>query len=123
MASDLDKKTQEFLDTIKARRTYYSLTNTSPIPDSRIEDIVRHTILHTPSAFNTQSGRAVILLKQEHEKLWDITAAVLRAKIGDERYEEVTKAKMINFKGAYGSVRSPSLPIASLKSSNPLLTK
>jgi uncharacterized protein len=62
--TDLDARTEQFLDTIRARRTTYALKNTSPIPDARIEDIIKHTILHTPTAFNTQSTRVIVLLKK-----------------------------------------------------------
>ena len=53
-----------------------------------------------------QHVRAVVLFGTEHDKLWDITSEVLRAKIGDERYKAGTEAKMTMFKGAAGTVSS-----------------
>jgi Nitroreductase family len=60
-----------FLSTIKARRTYYQLEGKSPISDERIQEIVNQTFLHTPSSFNSQTSRALVLVGNEHKHLWD----------------------------------------------------
>jgi hypothetical protein len=93
-----------FLEAIKARRTHYAITNTSPIPDSKIQEIINETVLHIPSAFNSQSTRVVLLLKAEHEKLWDITTDVLRAIVPAEQFP-ATEQRMRSFKAGYGTVR------------------
>ena len=53
---------RSFSEALKHRRTYYSITNQSPIPDQEIECIVNMTVRHVPSAFNSQSTRVVLLL-------------------------------------------------------------
>ncbi|KAG8420339.1 putative nitroreductase [Metarhizium acridum] len=57
----------------KARRTIYALDKNLPVSASRIRELVNETTLHTPSSFNSQSNRAVVLLGSEHDKLWDMT--------------------------------------------------
>jgi uncharacterized protein len=96
---------QPFLDSMVKRRTYYPLKNTSPIPDSRIQEIVKHAILHVPSSFNSQSSRIVVLLKEEHEKLWDITKEILKPIVPAEQFG-ATEQKLNMFKGGYGTVRT-----------------
>ena len=63
---------RSFSEALKHRRTYYSITNQSPIPDQEIECIVNMTVRHVPSAFNSQSTRVVLLLGESHKKLWKI---------------------------------------------------
>ncbi|RHZ65185.1 nitroreductase family protein [Aspergillus thermomutatus] len=64
--------TDALIELAKARRTIYKLGKNSPVPDSKIEELVNAAILHVPSSFNTQSTRLVVLLHAEHERLWDI---------------------------------------------------
>lgn len=49
---------RSFSEALKQRRTYYSITNQSPISDQEIECIVNMTVRHVPSAFNSQTTRA-----------------------------------------------------------------
>ena len=56
---------RSFSEALKHRRTYYSITNQSPIPDQEIECIVNMTVRHVPSAFNSQGGTFVRGITQE----------------------------------------------------------
>lgn len=38
---------------------------------------------YTPSAFNSQTARLVVLFGEAHDKLWDITTETLRKVVGD----------------------------------------
>ncbi|KAL1967337.1 hypothetical protein VTN77DRAFT_3383 [Rasamsonia byssochlamydoides] len=49
--------TDTLIELAKARRTYYKLGKKSPVPDSKIEELVKTATLHMPSSFNTQSTR------------------------------------------------------------------
>lgn len=57
-----------FIEAIQNRRSIYPLTNKSPIPDSRVQELVTEAIKHVPSSFNSQSTRIVVLFNGEHEK-------------------------------------------------------
>jgi predicted oxidoreductase (fatty acid repression mutant protein) len=100
-----------FLEAIKNRRTIYPLKKESPIPDAKIEEIVTEALLHVPSSFNSQSTRMVILLKEEHVKLWDIAKETLKAVVPADQYPS-TEQKLSMFQGAYGTVSQPSNPIS-----------
>ena len=68
------------------RRSYYSLTNKSSISDREIEDIVKFAVKHVPSAFNSQSTRLVLLLGEQHVKLWNIVKDTLRKIVSQEQF-------------------------------------
>ncbi|KAH7320671.1 nitroreductase [Stachybotrys elegans] len=95
--------TDTLLQVVKSRRTHYGLTKETPIPSSRIEEIVKHALLHVPSSFNSQTTRVVVLFGGEHDKLWDIVTGVLKAKIPEAKWEPTGK-KMAMFKGAAGTI-------------------
>lgn len=52
---------KSFEEALKHRRTYYSITNQSPVSDEEIERIVNLAVTHVPSAFNSQSTRSAIV--------------------------------------------------------------
>ncbi|KAJ5164609.1 uncharacterized protein N7500_006439 [Penicillium coprophilum] len=102
-------KMSALIDLAKNRRTIYKLGKKSPVPDSKIEELVNAAILHVPSAFNTQSTRLVVLLHDQHDRLWDIAieafeGLVKGGKISQEMWEKQTLPKLLGFKGAYGTV-------------------
>ncbi|CCX10695.1 Nitroreductase-like protein [Pyronema domesticum] len=92
-----------FLDAVRARRTVYALEAKSPIADSKIIEVVNETVKHVPSSYNSQSARAVVLFKAEHEKLWDITIEVLKAIVPEDAFP-ATLGKLNAFKAGYGTV-------------------
>ncbi|KAJ9427420.1 Nitroreductase-like protein [Fusarium oxysporum] len=67
------------IELAKNRRSIYTLSKNLPISTQRITEIVNQTTLETPSSFNSQSNRVVVLYGAEHDKLWDITADTLKA--------------------------------------------
>ena len=100
---------QCFLDCIAKRRTYYQLSAESPISDVRIQTIIEDIILNVPSAFNSQTVRVILLLREEHRKLWDIVKEVLRSVVPKDVFA-ATEKKLNGFQTAYGTV-SYGLPI------------
>ena len=63
---------------IENRRTYYSISDKSPVTDDQIKEIIDFAVLHVPSAFNSQSTRIVLLLDKSHKKLWNIVKNTLK---------------------------------------------
>ncbi len=87
----------------ETRRSVYALNKDLPIAASEVAQIVEHAIKHTPSSFNSQSTRAVVLFGAEHEKLWDIAINELRKIVPAENFQP-TEDKLNMFKAAAGSV-------------------
>ncbi|EGK09377.1 nitroreductase family protein [Kingella kingae] len=85
------------------RRSVYALNKDLPIAASEVAKIVEHAIKHTPSSFNSQSTRAVVLFGAEHEKLWDIAINELRKIVPAGNFQP-TEDKLNMFKAAAGSV-------------------
>lgn len=101
--------TSTLLELVKSRRTYYGLKAESPISDDAIESIVQDSVLHVPSSFNTQTSRVVLLLKEEHKKVWDIAIGAMEGLVAaghvpKEMFENHTKPKLDAFRAAYGTV-------------------
>lgn len=96
-----------YLAAVKSRRTYYELEGTSTISDDKILEIVEQTLLHTPSTFNSQSTRLVVLLKSDHARLWnDIVKPAVKAVMPAEHWP-TTEEKLSGFQNSYGTVSCP----------------
>lgn len=95
--------TKEFLTAVQNRRSIYAISKDSPIGDSRIQEIISEAIKNTPSAFNSQTTRIVLLLGDKHNRLWDLTTEVLKAIVPANDFES-TQQKMNGFRGGYGTV-------------------
>jgi len=92
-----------FLAAVKQRRTIYGIGKEVTISDERLQEIVEEAITHTPSAFNSQSARVVLLLGEQHDKLWAMVKEELR-KIVPAAAFALTEEKINNFAKGYGSV-------------------
>ena len=93
-----------FWTAVKGRRSIYALGNEKIVSEEKIQEIVTDALLHTPSPFNSQSTRLVLLFNEEHKKLWQITLAELNKKVSAEQFEQT--ANKINgcFAAGYGTV-------------------
>lgn len=91
-------------EAIKNRRSYYSITGRSPVPDKQIEDILELALMYVPSAFNSQSTRAVLLLGDHHKKLWEITKSILKEKLSPETFTATETKIDKQFASGYGTV-------------------
>ena len=85
------------------RRTYYGINKEVQVSDEKIKEIVEFAVKYTPSAFNSQTARLVVLFGEAHDKLWDITTETLRKVVGDGDFSG-TQQKMDSFKAGYGTV-------------------
>ena len=95
-----------FLSAIEDRRSLYQLADKSPISDERIHEIVAFAIRHTPSPFNVQSARVVILLRTQHEKLWDFALKVVKDEM-PPTVHPVLESKVSALRAGYGTVGAP----------------
>lgn len=94
---------QNIQQTAETRRSVYALNKNLPLPAAEVAGIVEHAVLHTPSSFNSQSTRVVVLFGAEHEKLWQFAEDALRAIVPADQFEP-TQKKLDMFKAAAGSV-------------------
>ena len=97
-----DLKTLQHL--AEKRRSIYALSDQLPVSNDEIVKLVEHAVLHTPSAFNSQSTRIVVLFGDDHNKLWQITEDTLRDIVDNEEQFAATKQKMDGFKAGAGTI-------------------
>lgn len=93
----------EFLTALENRRSIYALGRNVTVSDSEIEKTIKEAVKYSPTAFNAQSPRVVILFGAAHEKLWELTEAALKPLTPPEAFPN-TQAKLEGFKGGYGTV-------------------
>ena len=99
---DTDKK--GFYEDVKARRSIYGIGKERVISDEKLQEVIEYAVKHTPSAFNSQSARVIVLLDENHNKLWnEITKETLRAIVPADQFE-ATEGRMNGFAGGYGTV-------------------
>nr|WP_201750480.1 nitroreductase family protein [Senegalia massiliensis] len=92
-----------FYDAMKERRSIYNISDSSPISDEKIKEIIEESVKHTPTAFNSQSGRVILLLNDKHKRFWDITEDALRKVVPEGQFEP-TEQKIESFRKGYGTI-------------------
>lgn len=95
--------TKDFYTAVKERRTIYGISKETTISDERIQEIIKDAVKYTPSAFNSQSARVVVLFGKNHDKLWNITKEALRKVVPENNFAP-TEEKINSFKNGYGTV-------------------
>ncbi|KAL9101307.1 MAG: hypothetical protein Q9163_003419 [Psora crenata] len=93
-----------FLEATVIRRSTVQLKKESTIPDDRIINLVKHSLLHTPTPFHVQSARAVVLLHQEHEKMWDMAYEASQKATPPELFNARFIPNLTAYKKSYGTV-------------------
>ena len=94
---------KNFYEALKERRSIYAISKETRVSNERIQEVINEAVLHTPSAFNSQSARVVVLFGENHNKLWDITEASLKKIVPEENFAP-TKEKIDSFRNGYASV-------------------
>ncbi|KAF7365350.1 putative nitroreductase HBN1 [Mycena venus] len=92
-----------YLKAVATRRTHYAITNKSSVPDAKIEAIIKEAVKHSPTSFNIQSSRVVLVIGAENTKLWKlITETVTKGLEGDHKTH--VEGRLAGFSAGYGSV-------------------
>ena len=95
--------TNTALKSLKTRRTQYALGKNVSLANTEIEAIIKEAVRLSPSAFNSQSSRAVILFGAESDKFWGIVGDCLRAIVPAEAFAS-TEARLAGFAAGVGTV-------------------
>lgn len=93
-----------FEDALKERRTYYRIGNTPLLGDEDLQKLVETTVLHVPSAFNSQSTRIVLLLREQHKRLWEIVKETLKPLVPEKAFEASCRKIDGSFASGQGTV-------------------
>lgn len=94
---------QNFLQAVENRRSIYAIGRETSVSDEAILELVRRSVKASPTAFNSQGARAVVLFGQQHEKLWNDTLEVLQ-KVAPPAGFSKTEEKIASFRAGRGTV-------------------
>jgi predicted oxidoreductase (fatty acid repression mutant protein) len=95
---------KDFYEAITKRRSYYSIGKEKTIAEEEVENIVKTAIKHTPSSFNSQSSRVLLLLNEHHDKFWEIVKSTIKKIVPPEAYEKSAEKIDNCFKSGWGTV-------------------
>ncbi|KRN04765.1 nitroreductase family protein [Holzapfeliella floricola] len=93
-----------FIDLMTQRRSIYALGKNVPQSKEEITTLIKEAIKQSPTAFNNQTTRAVILFGNSSDKVWDMTIDVLRSIMSDDDAFEQSKARVSSFKNGIGTI-------------------
>lgn len=92
-----------FYEAIENRRSIYGLGNHEAVSEEKIVSLVNHMVKYCPSAFNSQSGRVVVLFKKNHQRLWEIVKETLQKIVPADKFA-ATEEKIASFAKGYATV-------------------
>jgi predicted oxidoreductase (fatty acid repression mutant protein) len=92
-----------FIDSIRKRRTQYSLGRSLALTHSQVVELIQEAVRHAPSSFNSQSSRVVILLGAQSDCFWNIVKETLRTVSASDAFAR-TEKKMAGFAAGAGTV-------------------
>ena len=106
MAADTPFSLLDYIPAYGVRHSEYDLGGELKAPLSLVRKLLEDILLYTPTGFNSQPVRMVLLTGKKHVEHWDIIAGMLIRKIGEERYKKSNAYHRIEevAKGAVGTV-------------------
>lgn len=99
-----EKTMTNFSDLQAKRRTIYALGKDVELTNQELIDIIQGAILQTPTAFNSQTSRVVILLDEESDAFWNEIAYSELEKVTPAEAFEGTKERLAGFAQAKGTI-------------------
>lgn len=93
----------EFIKLMQKRRSIYNLGASTNIQEETIIQTIADCLKHTPTAFNTQTGRVIILFNKPYKEFWLNTKKILKKVTPPENFEK-TKDKLTSFSKGIGTI-------------------
>ena len=91
------------IQSLRKRRSQYSLGRNLNQSPAEIEALIKEAIRWSPSSFNSQSSRAVILFGAQSERFWELVRESLRPLVPAEAFG-TTEQKLASFAAGVGTV-------------------
>ena len=92
-----------FIEELKKRRSIYAIGRNVTQSQEEINQLIQTAVKYSPSAFNSQSSRVVVLFGESHEKFWNFVREALRQFVPAENFAS-TDSKMNSFIAGTGTV-------------------
>ncbi|WOE30595.1 MULTISPECIES: nitroreductase family protein [unclassified Acinetobacter] len=93
-----------FQKLIENRRSIYAIGKQVQLSNEQLTTLIQQAIIYAPSAFNSQSSRAVILFGDEHEKFWQLVFEKLQEFLSNDDAIKATQQKIASFAAGVGTV-------------------
>lgn len=94
---------QPYLDAIARRRSQYALGKELPLPQQEVTRLIQEAVRLSPSAFNSQSSRAVILYGTHSDRFWEIVKDALRGILPENAFAAAAE-KLDGFAAGAGTI-------------------
>lgn len=94
----------QFQALIENRRTIYAIGKNVKQSTDELVEIIENAIVHAPSAFNSQTSRAVLLFGSEHTAFWEIVFDKLKEFLPTDEAVAATRGKINSFAAGVGTV-------------------
>lgn len=88
---------------LEKRRSIYDLGKNEVISQENLTNLVKHKVMHCPSAFNSQSARVVILFSEAHLRLWGMVYNALKEIVPQNKFS-ATEEKIKSFANGYATI-------------------
>ncbi|PNY19876.1 Nitroreductase family protein [Streptococcus parauberis] len=97
-----------FLEELKNRRSIYALGRNTEVSDEKIVEVIKEAVRQSPSAFNSQTTRVLILMNDEASAFWnELVATDLEVTMKEQGAPEEaiagTKEKLASFGASKGT--------------------
>ena len=93
-----------FTDLQTKRRSIYALGKDLELSNQELIETIQGAVLNTPTAFNSQTSRVVILLDEESDAFWNEIAYSELEKVTPAEAFEATKERLAGFAQAKGTI-------------------
>ncbi|MFD2114779.1 nitroreductase family protein [Paenibacillus yanchengensis] len=92
-----------YIEWMEKRRSTYALGKNLEQTEEILQYTIMEAIKHSPTAFNSQTSRAVILFNEHHNKLWNLVEEKLRSIVPAENFAR-TEEKIESFRAGFASI-------------------
>ena len=93
----------EFFASLKNRRSIYAIDKQVEVKKEDILKVVEEALKFTPSAFNSESQRIVLLFEEKHDEFWEMVKAAIKRVVKPEDFSK-SEEKINGFKSGFGTV-------------------
>lgn len=94
--------TSNILELFAKRHSFYDINSHMP-HNTNVVDIIKKAMNIYPSSFNYQEARILLLLRDEHKKLWKIIENKLIKATPKEKHKGI-KDKILSFSNGFGTI-------------------
>lgn len=93
----------EYLEALEKRRSIRKLTDKINITESELIDLLKFNLKHSPSSYNSQSPRLILLLGKKHHEFWNLVLDQIKKIVSEEQFKNSAK-KFAGFINGYGTI-------------------